>query len=221
MSSEIRTINLGGVNCYLAGSPEGFVLIDTGFSGRRALLLKELGAAGCTPGKLRLILVTHGDADHAGNAAYLREKFGAKIGMHADDAGMVERGDMGWNRKPKPDRMSLVMKVLNFLVGRAVKKGTFQKFTPDLAVDESFDLSQYGLDATVLHIPGHSKGSIGILTKDGDLFCGDLFYNMPGFRFVDNMADYSDSLRKLKGLNVRTIYPGHGKALPEGYLQKQ
>jgi hydroxyacylglutathione hydrolase len=221
MSSEIRTINLGGVNCYLASSPDGFVLIDTGFSGKRALLLKELESAGCAPGKLRLILITHGDADHAGNAAYLREKFGAKIGMHADDSGMVEQGDMGWNRKAKPDRMSLIMKVMASVMNKFVKSGVFQKFTPDMTVDDGFELSAYGLDATVLHLPGHSKGSIGILTRDGDLFCGDLFYNMPGFKFVDNLADHANSVKKLKGLNVHMIYPGHGKALREGYLQKQ
>jgi hydroxyacylglutathione hydrolase len=46
-----------------------------------------------------LIVITHGDFDHIGNAAYLRQKFGAKIAMHADDVGMAERGDMFWNRK--------------------------------------------------------------------------------------------------------------------------
>jgi glyoxylase-like metal-dependent hydrolase (beta-lactamase superfamily II) len=134
---------------------------------------------------------------------------------------MVERGDMGWNRKARPDRMSLIMKIMTSMVQLFVKTGAFEKFTPDLTVDDGFDLSSYGLDATVLHLPGHSKGSIGILTKDGDLCCGDLFYNMPGFRFVDNQADYDMSVKKLKGLNVRRIFPGHGKALPEGYLQKQ
>lgn len=221
MSSNIKTINLGGVNCYLAICPDGFILIDAGFSGRRATLLKELEASGCRPGNLKLVLITHGDADHAGSAAYLRDMYGAKIAMHADDAGMVERGDMSWNRKAKPDRMSLIMKVMASVMSKFAKSGRFEKFTPDLLVEDGFDLSEYGLDATVLHLPGHSKGSIGILTKDGDLYCGDLFYNMPGFKFVDNQADHDESIRKLKGLTVHKIYPGHGKALPERYLQKQ
>jgi len=221
MSTEIRTINLGGVNCYLARSPRGFVLIDTGYSGKRALLLNELEAAGCTPGMLRLILITHGDADHAGNAAFLRARYGVKIAMHAGDSGMVEKGDMGWNRKSKPDKMSLIMKVMVSMVNKRVKSGSFEKFSPDFTVDDNFDLTPFGLEATVLHLPGHSKGSIGILTKEGDLCCGDLFYNMPGFKFIDTMADHESSVKKLKGLTVRTIYPGHGKALPQGYLQRQ
>jgi glyoxylase-like metal-dependent hydrolase (beta-lactamase superfamily II) len=77
----------------------GLVLIDTGGSNKRAKLEKELGGAGCQPGNLKLIVITHGDFDHTGNAAYLREQFGAQIAMHQDDAGMAERGDMFWNRK--------------------------------------------------------------------------------------------------------------------------
>jgi glyoxylase-like metal-dependent hydrolase (beta-lactamase superfamily II) len=72
------------------------------------------------------------------------------------------------------------------LTSRLAAKHPAEKFTPDLEIDEGFDLSSYGFDGRILHIPGHSKGSIGVLTAKGDLFCGDLFYNMPGFRFVDN-----------------------------------
>ena len=52
--------------------------------------------------------------------------------------------------------------------------GKSERFTPDFYLDEGDDLSDYGFDARVLHIPGHSKGSIGILAAGGDLFCGDL-----------------------------------------------
>jgi len=221
MSLDIKTINLGGVNCYLAKGQGGFVLIDTGFSARRALLLSELKEAGCAPGMLRLIIITHGDADHAGNAAFLRDRFGAKIAMHAADSGMVETGNMGWSRKAKPDKMSLVMKLLVSMVNTRVAAGSLERFSPDIMVSDNFDLSPFGLEATVLHLPGHSKGSIGVLTKEGDLYCGDLFYNLPGFAYIDTQTDHEGSVKRLKGMSVRTIYPGHGKALPQGYLQRQ
>ena len=102
---EIKAITLplpyrlGSVNCYLVETDTGFVLIDTGGANKRAELEKELVSAGCQPGNLQLIVLTHGDFDHTGNAAYLRQKFGAQIAMHQDDAGMAERGDMFWNRK--------------------------------------------------------------------------------------------------------------------------
>ncbi len=87
------------MNCYLIDTGTGYVLIDTGSSNQRAILEKNLTSAGCKPGDLRLIALTHGDFDHTGNAAYLRKKFGSSIAMHSEDCGMVEQGDMTWNRK--------------------------------------------------------------------------------------------------------------------------
>jgi hydroxyacylglutathione hydrolase len=221
MPHEITPINLGGVNCYLVKTVDGFILIDTGFANKRATLEREMEKEGCRPGNLKLIVLTHGDADHAGNSAYLREKYGAKIAMHPDDWGMVERGDMGWNRKAKPDKMSIVFKILGTLIMAFSKANQFDLFKPDLAVDEGFDLSEYGADAKVLHIPGHSKGSIGILTSDGDLFCGDLLYNMPGFFMADDAAAYNASLDKLSRLGIKTVYPGHGKPFSLELFMKQ
>lgn len=210
MEQEIKAIHLGGVNCYLVKTGAGHILIDTGFKGKRLKLEKELAGAGCKPGDLKPIILTHGDSDHVDNAAYLREKYGAKIAMHKDDAGMVERGDMGWNRKAEPDHMSLLFKIMSHVV----KPGKFATFKPDLLIDESFDLSAYGLDAKVLHLPGHSKGSIGVLTPGGDLFCGDLLYNFfgrPNSQFIDDLAAFDASIEKISKLNVKTVYPGHGR----------
>ena len=38
---DIRTINLGGVNCYLINADRGYILIDTGFLSKRANLNKN------------------------------------------------------------------------------------------------------------------------------------------------------------------------------------
>ncbi len=219
---KISTIGLGGVNCYLLQTGDDFILIDTGYSGKRAVLEREMNKAGCQPGNLRLVVLTHGDADHAGNGAYLREAFGAPIAMHPADWGMVERGDMEWNRKPKPDKISAVFKILGALVMTFSSASQFDLFRPDVAVDDGFDLSEYGAAAKVLHIPGHSKGSIGVLTAGGDLFCGDLLYNMPGFFVADDAAAYNASLKKLSGLDIKTVYPGHGKPFSlERYMKQK
>ena len=217
MLPEIRTLNLGGVNCYLVKTSAGFLLIDTGFSGKRADLEKELLSAGCKPGDLKLVILTHGDSDHAGNAAYLREKYGTKIAVHSGDAGMVERGDMSWNRKAKPDQISIIFRIMMLLAPLFFRGSKFDTFSPDLTIAEGFDLSEYGFEAQVLHLPGHSKGSIGILTAGGDLFCGDFYYNFfgqPSCLFINDLTDYNASLEKLKSLKITTVYPGHGKPFP-------
>ena len=141
---------MGSVNCYIVETDGGFVLIDTGASNKRKALEKALESEGCRPGDLKLIILTHGDFDHTGNAAYLRRKFGAKIAMHRDDAGMLERGDIFWNRR----RGNFVIRVAASVLFRF---GKSQRCSPALHIDEGDDLSGYGFDAKVFRIPGHSK----------------------------------------------------------------
>jgi len=62
MKYELKSINLKGVNCYLLKTKNGFVLIGTGFKSKRVMLEKELASAGCKPGDLKLIILTHGDS---------------------------------------------------------------------------------------------------------------------------------------------------------------
>jgi len=217
MPQAIIVIDLGGVNCYLIKTTTGFILIDTGFASKRADLEKALEAAGCKPGNLSLVILTHGDADHADNAAYLQAKYGAKIAIHPDDAGMVESGNMGINRKARPDRIAFFFRVMMWVTSHLTQSPKFEVFKPDLMIGEDFKLAGYGFDAQVVRLPGHSKGSVGILTAEGDLFCGDLLYHFmgkPACLFISDQADYDASLEKVRRLKVKTIYPGHGKAFP-------
>ncbi|MDJ0705691.1 MAG: MBL fold metallo-hydrolase [Leptolyngbyaceae cyanobacterium MO_188.B28] len=195
------------VNAYLVSTNEGYILIDTGMPNQRRAIEQALADAGCQPGALRLIILTHGDIDHCGNAAYLRQKFRAPIAMHPDDSGMVERGDMFWNRK-NPSNLIRLLFGLFFGLGKA------DRFKPDFYVEDEAKLRDYGLDADVLHIPGHSKGSIGILTSAGDLFCGDLLGNVSKpelWSNIDDSAAANASVEKLKRFPIQTVYPGHGK----------
>ena len=214
MTQQIKTINLGGVNCYLVKAGDGYILIDTGFASKRAFLEKELESAGVIPGNLTLIILTHGDSDHADNSAYLREKYGAPITMHLNDSGMVENGDMSWNRKSKPDKISITFRIMTKLFSGLNKPGSFNTFKPDFYIGDGQSLSEYGFRAEVLHLPGHSKGSIGILTAGGELFCGDMFYNFAGFTYIDDLTEYNASISKLNNFTIKTVYPGHGKPFP-------
>jgi glyoxylase-like metal-dependent hydrolase (beta-lactamase superfamily II) len=206
MITDIKTIILGGFNgnCYLLKTEKGFILIDTGRKSKRKKLEQALINEGCKPGNLDVIILTHGDFDHTGNCAYLREKYHTILGMHQYDVGMVEYGDMFWNRQTG----NIVIKKLVNLLFR------IRRFKPDFELDENSNLSKYGLNAKVLYLPGHSKGSIGILTSDKHLFCGDLFTNQkkPGPNsLVDNLDELNESIDKVKSLDINTVYPGHGQ----------
>lgn len=214
MSQSISVISLplplgmGTVNCYLLQTSGVNILIDTGGPNARKLLHSGLENLGCQPGALNLIVITHGDFDHTGNAAYLRAAFKSKIAMHAADAPMAESGDMFANRKKSNF-------LLTALVPRLIGFGKRERFTPDLYLEDGVSLANFGLDARVLSIPGHSPGSIGILTNDGQFFCGDLLDNTkkPGLNSI--MDDRDAAMRSAEGLNdlgISTVYPGHGRS---------
>jgi hydroxyacylglutathione hydrolase len=127
--------------------------------------------------------------------------------MHCGDSGMLERGDMFWNRE-KGNALIRKMALILFKFGESERR------TPDLYVKDGYDLSEYGFAAQVLHIPGHSKGSIGILTAGGDLFCGDLFDNTKApvlSSIMDDLTAANASVERLSSLEIHTVYPGHGK----------
>lgn len=200
-------LHLGKVNCYLISTGSAFFLIDSGNSFNRQEIAQTLTAAGCRPGDLKLIVITHGDFDHTGSAAALRREFGARIAIHANDAGMAELGDMFYHRKQSQPLIGAAA-ALMFGFRKA------HRFTPDILLAEGYDLSEYGLVATIILIPGHSSGSIGILTAEGDLFCGDLLENnrTPMINsLIDDLPAAQASVERLKALPIRIIYPGHGK----------
>jgi hydroxyacylglutathione hydrolase len=215
MPTEIKAITqkyLMAVNCYLVKNPTGFILIDTGLPKRRSDLVRELEAAGCKPGDLRLIIITHGHLDHNGNTAYLHEMYDAKIAMHSGDSGMAESGDMF--RGVKGFTVAIV-RILLPLVGMS----RYDSFRPDIILEDGHDLSEHGFDARVIHFPGHSKGSIGVLTAGGDLFCGDILGNTgrpARTTLIDDSAELDASVERLRTLEVKTVYPGHGKPFQIG-----
>ena len=88
------------------------------------------------------------------------------------------------------------------------------RFTPDVYLDGGDRLDPYGLDATVLHVPGHTIGSIAVLTADGVFFSGDFLEDRrrPSIAtFVDDAEALRASYDRVKRLGIRLVYPGHGR----------
>ena len=211
--NSISKIDLEKVNCYLIETEKGFILIDTGFSKSRSKIDAFLSNKGITPEnkKLILILLTHGDFDHTGNAKYLKEKYDSKIAIHNDDIGMVEHGDITWNRNMNIF-LRILGKLMTVLLGMQLKKE--DRFLPDIVLENGQKLDDYGLDAEIITLPGHSKGSVGVLTKDGHFFCGDILENIEQpaqARMVSDSNDMKKSIEKIGSLEFKYVYPGHGR----------
>jgi hydroxyacylglutathione hydrolase len=225
--AQIIQIDLNTENCYLIKNDDKFILIDTGgytfndkiISGKQELFEKKLLENGCIPGNLNLVILTHGDIDHIGNCKFLEEKYHPHMVIHKDDYELTKNlsvdkifSNFKFN--------SLLFKIATRMMHTAFEKKAniiiekYEEFNIDESVDENSNFEKYGLTAEIIHLPGHTKGSIGILLEDGSFFCGDVFSNIGRPSTSINALSFSDlnkSIGKLPADKIKMVYPGHGK----------
>jgi len=176
-------------NCYILECEEtrAAMVIDPGDDS--ALILNALDEHKL---QLKLIVNTHAHIDHIAANLDLKEKTSALLCIHASDADMLVNPQ----------------KNLSFFIGRPVSSPAADKLLADGDVLEAGTLS-----LKVMHTPGHSPGSICLLS-DNCIITGDLLfaggigrYDFPGSSYEELM----NSLRKVMMLdNDLIIYPGHG-----------
>lgn len=95
--------------------------------------------------------------------------------------------------------------------------------TRTLAEGDHVDLGDRVLE--VLHVPGHSPGSIALWEeRAGALFTGDVIYDS-GTLLDDlegsNITDYRGSLERLLSLPVEVVYSGHGEPFGRALLRER
>ena len=103
---------------------------------------------------------------------------------------------------------SLFVKIANKIIQNYIE------FEADELIDDRYDLKKYNLDAKIIHLPGHTKGSIGILTNDGNFICGDILANTKKPSIALNALSFKElknSINKLPSDKIKMVYPGHGE----------
>lgn len=178
-------------NCYIVGSEatgEGLV-IDPG--GNPGGILKTISDSGLA---IKMIVLTHGHSDHIAALCDIQDRTGAEVAIHTADAQFLNgRGS------------------LSTMFGISYKTPD----PPDRLLDEGDIIDIGGLHFSVLHTPGHTPGSICLLTGD-KVFTGDtLFYRGIGTTLMPGSSrrQLIDSIHtRLTALPDDTIiYPGHGR----------
>ncbi|MGE6332794.1 subclass B3 metallo-beta-lactamase [Stenotrophomonas sp. NPDC077659] len=86
---QIGTANL---TALLVQTPQGAVLLDGGMPQMADHLLHNLQLRGVAPADLRVILLSHAHADHAGPVAELKRRTGARVLANAETAVLLARG---------------------------------------------------------------------------------------------------------------------------------
>lgn len=194
----------GTSQCYLIHGAEGCVLVDTGATPQRDRLLSRVRDL-----PLRLIVLTHGHYDHIANASCLRLETGAPIAMHPADQPLIADRNARPLHKRKP-LGSLIMWAGN----RMDRPDAARMFTPDLDVSDGMSLRPYGVEAVMRELPGHTKGSVGVLVDGADFIVGDAMMHL----FVDTRPKMAEdweqarqSIARIHASGARTAYVGHGR----------
>jgi glyoxylase-like metal-dependent hydrolase (beta-lactamase superfamily II) len=191
------------------------VLVDTGVPGSGAKILQRIAEHGIDPDDITAIVVTHAHIDHFGSAAELHRTTGAPVLAHRADAGQYAIGRI---REPylPTGRFGRVLNRLPAFHADA------EPFVPQLLIDSPTALHDFGVDARIMPTPGHTAGSVSVLTDAGDLVAGDLvagsFLGMLARRpanppFHDDPVGNLASLRAMLALNPTAIHVGHGGPL--------
>ncbi|HOO49457.1 MAG TPA: hypothetical protein PK465_06420 [Saccharofermentans sp.] len=80
-------------------------------------------------------------------------------------------------------------------------------------------LLEYGVDGSVIALPGHTKGSTGIALSTGELFVGDAMQNINSPTTTWCYEDYAQALESAKlirSMNAKKVYFGHGRIAKRG-----
>ena len=142
-----------------------------------------------------LLLNTHGHIDHILGNAYVKATYNIPIAAHADDEFLInssrDHGTVfGLNAEPSPPI--------------------------DKYVDESESIKFGNEELKVLHVPGHSPGSVAVFNKSSNLIIvGDVLFNGSIGRTDLPGGDYNTLINSIKTKlftldDKMVVHPGHG-----------
>jgi glyoxylase-like metal-dependent hydrolase (beta-lactamase superfamily II) len=213
---------LGGrSNAYLISYRQQHFLIDTGPSSNQKTLFTNLQTCLCTTDgshdSLTALILTHVHYDHVQNARFLVDQFHVQVVVQRSETDYLTTGygpiPKGTN-KMTAFFSNFASKIL--IKNRKIKaKFSFNPLEWSTIVDETLDLSSMGINAYIIHTPGHSQGSISIIVDDEFALVGDtLFGKKKGAvfpPFADDAKEMIKSWKRLLGTNCQVFLPGHGE----------
>ena len=208
--TELIPLGMGIVSSFLVRA-EGNVLIDTGYPGSEKKIRRQLGKLGVQVGDIDLIVITHGHTDHFGSLPAIKAASNAKVAVHALEADAVRTG-INMPVVPTSRMGRLIAKMATDTIPG------YSSVEPDIIIDgDTFSLKDFGVDATILHTPGHTPGSLSIMLPEGETIVGDLifggfiFKKRPQMPFIAmNLQRVKESINYLLSRSPSLFYVSHG-----------
>lgn len=168
-------------------------------------------------GRPVLAVATHAHVDHVGSFHEFEDRAGhpleADIFVEMDDAGTFASWFAGM-----PDALSQLPSPGFDPRTCALKPAPLTRLLVEGDVIDTGDRR-----FSVLHLPGHSPGSIALLDEvNGEFFAGDAIYDGG---LVDDIAGadirtYVETMRRIAELEVRIVHGGHGESFDQARMRE-
>lgn len=201
----VEQLHFGLSNCFLIMGNQQSILVDTGTISIREQLYHRLQNE-----KISLIILTHGHIDHIANASFLSKQLHAPIAIRIEDEVLVRNNLL---RPLYAD--SIWGGIMKFFSIVAMKRAKVTPFTSEITLEDGMSLEEFGVSGKIIFLGGHTQGSLGVLTREGELIVGDAMMNLgrpaPACIYEDKVL-MLESIEKIKQCSARRVYVGHGAA---------
>lgn len=182
------------------------MMIDPGLNGLRPKKIIEILKSKNII--LKYIINTHEHDDHFGATIEFKEHYKDIIIISSSDSKLyIENPELFFKYivGGKPDKF----------ICKKQRIDLCKKIKIDMIVNEGI-VTINGKDFEIIGLPGHTPGTIGIMTSDkilfiGDVLVGDILLNKYDFLFLFDIEEELKSLEKLKQIDFEYVVLGHGK----------
>jgi glyoxylase-like metal-dependent hydrolase (beta-lactamase superfamily II) len=213
-------------NAWLLLGRDRDLLVDVG-SGLMPLL-PYLQKIRPSPGKPLVALATHAHMDHIGGL----HEFGERLFHSAEASGAAAPDRLLWRSDiwpPVREQMAEAgMPLPELLISAVPERGFDPKgfrslgVAPTRTVGEGDRIDLGDRSFRVLHLPGHTPGSIGLWSDEKQvLFGGDAVYATEPLidtAPTSDIASYVRTMRRLRELPAEIVHPGHDYSFDRGTL---
>lgn len=201
---NVHYVGAIGVSSYLITTPEGHILLDTGFEETVPIICSGVEQLGFKVTDIKLILSSHAHIDHTGGHAAMKRLSGAKVLASAADARVLESGG-------KDDFIPFPRDLI-----------IYAPVQVDRIIQDGERVTLGGVSLTAQLTPGHTRGATTwtmdvedqgrtmhvVFFSSASLNAGTRLLNPPAYPEI--VDDFERTFARLKRLPCDVFFAPHG-----------